>query len=75
MQASSSECLARQGRDDEAQHVFDQISARRNDVGLFSEMYDQHSGEMLGNFPQGLTHYSHICAALALVPDGQYRRL
>lgn len=63
------ECLARQGRSGEARRIFDQISALANDLGLFSEEYDPEANIMLGNFPQGLTHYSHICAALALARD------
>jgi GH15 family glucan-1,4-alpha-glucosidase len=60
------ECLANQGRVDEAQEVFDRTLLTSNDLGLFSEMYDTEKGEMLGNFPQGLTHLSHIAAAVAL---------
>jgi GH15 family glucan-1,4-alpha-glucosidase len=60
------ECLARQGRADEARNVFDRAASTANDLGLFSEEYDTDTGEMLGNFPQGLTHLSHIAAALAL---------
>ena len=60
------ECLARQGRVEEARKVFDRASSTGNDLGLFSEEYDTKSGEMLGNFPQGLTHLSHIAAAVAL---------
>lgn len=63
------ECLARQGRIDEAREVFDRTLSTSNDLGLFSEMYDMEKGEMLGNFPQGLTHLSHIAAAVALA-DG-----
>ena len=60
------ECLARQGRDDEARQVFDRTVATGSELGLFSEEFDTDSGEMLGNFPQGLTHLSHIAAAVAL---------
>ena len=60
------ECLVRQGRVEEASEVFDRTVATGNDLGLFSEEYDTTSGEMLGNFPQGLTHLSHITAAAAL---------
>lgn len=60
------ECLARQGRIKDARTVFDRVVATSNDLGLFAEEFDPHSGEMLGNFPQGLTHLSHIAAAVAL---------
>ncbi len=61
------ECLAHQGRREEARKVFDRAASTGNDLGLFSEEYDTKNGEMLGNFPQGLTHLSHIVAAVALV--------
>ena len=60
------ECLVRQGRLEEAREVFDRAASTGNDVGLFSEEYDPKGRQMLGNFPQGLTHLSHIAAALAL---------
>jgi GH15 family glucan-1,4-alpha-glucosidase len=60
------ECLAHQGRVEEAREIFDQVSSTSNDLGLFSEEYDMSSGEMLGNFPQGLTHLSYIAAATAI---------
>ncbi len=63
------ECLAGQGRHAEAQEAFDRAASTANDLGLFSEEYDPVRGEMLGNYPQALTHLSHIAAAVALT-DG-----
>jgi pentatricopeptide repeat protein len=59
-------CLARQDRLDEARRVFDRAVAAGNDLGLFAEEYDTRYNELLGNFPQGLSHLSHITAALAI---------
>jgi len=60
------EVLAHQHRLEEAHVVFDRAVATGNGLGLFSEEYDPKAQEMLGNFPQALTHLSHIEAALAL---------
>ncbi|HSW25151.1 MAG TPA: glycoside hydrolase family 15 protein, partial [Burkholderiaceae bacterium] len=60
------ECLARQGRMAEAKERFDRACRCANDLGLFSEQYSASREELLGNFPQGLTHLAHISAALAL---------
>jgi len=64
-----SECLANQGRLHDALEVFGRANACANDLGLFSEEFDpgvRGRGTLLGNFPQGLTHLSHIAAAVAL---------
>jgi GH15 family glucan-1,4-alpha-glucosidase len=60
------EALARGGELEQAQRVFERAVATANDVGLFAEEIDPHSGELRGNFPQGLSHLSHISAAAAL---------
>jgi GH15 family glucan-1,4-alpha-glucosidase len=60
------EVLARQERYADARQTFDQAIATANGLGLFSEEFDPEAEEMLGNFPQALTHLSHIEAALAL---------
>ncbi len=59
-------CLAYQGRHELAWAYYNRAIACANDLGLFSEEYDTTRGEMLGNFPQGLTHVSQITARLAL---------
>ncbi len=66
-------CLARQGRQSEARQVFRRACASANDLGLFAEEYSRQGREMTGNFPQGLTHLSHIGAALALLNVKQPR--
>jgi GH15 family glucan-1,4-alpha-glucosidase len=60
------ECLARQGRVGDARKVYDRAMATANDIGLFSEEYDTEHHMALGNFPQTLTHLSHVSAAVAL---------
>ena len=60
------ECLARQGRREQARAVFDRATLTCNDLGLYSEEYDSKGSQQLGNFPQALSHLSHISAAVAL---------
>jgi GH15 family glucan-1,4-alpha-glucosidase len=60
------EVLANQSRVEDAREVFDRAVATANGLGLFSEEYDPAGKRMLGNFPQALTHLSHIEASLAI---------
>ena len=69
------ECLARQNRISEAHAVFQRALSTGNDLGLFAEEYDVENREMLGNFPQGLTHLSLIAAAVALAERGDRGRV
>jgi GH15 family glucan-1,4-alpha-glucosidase len=68
--------LAQMGRSDEAEALFSRVTETANDLGLFAEEFDPDTGEMLGNFPQALTHLSVINAALNLEgrPSGKGRR-
>ncbi len=60
------ECLARQGRLDQARIWFARAATTANDLGLLAEQVDPDRGELLGNFPQGLSHLAHLTAAVAL---------
>jgi GH15 family glucan-1,4-alpha-glucosidase len=59
-------CLAHQGRPESAWEYYRRALGCANELGLFSEEFDLESGQMLGNFPQALTHVSQITARLAL---------
>jgi len=65
------------GRRDEAEELFERLTALSNDVGLFSEEYDPISRRMLGNFPQAFTHVSLVNSVhnLALVEGPARHRL
>jgi len=54
------------GQVEEAQQIFERIISHGNDLRLFSEEFDPHSGELLGNYPQGFTHLALIRSAVNL---------
>jgi GH15 family glucan-1,4-alpha-glucosidase len=61
------DALALDGRLDEAHELFSQMAGYVNDVGLLSEEIDPGTGQLLGNYPQGLTHLTLVRAGLTLV--------
>ncbi|AEI67918.1 glycoside hydrolase family 15 protein [Corallococcus macrosporus] len=60
------ECLALQGRRDEAHALFERVVRHAGGVGLLSEELGLARGELLGNHPQALSHLALVHAALAL---------
>jgi GH15 family glucan-1,4-alpha-glucosidase len=62
--------LAMLGRRTEALALFERLVALRNDLGLFSEEYDQAHRRLIGNFPQAFTHLALIASAEALTAAG-----
>jgi GH15 family glucan-1,4-alpha-glucosidase len=68
------EALARAGYAEESQLLFEKLLSFANHLGLFSEEISS-KGELLGNFPQALTHLGLISAAYALdrvLDEGKY---
>jgi GH15 family glucan-1,4-alpha-glucosidase len=59
------EAMARAGYAEEAQFLFEKLLSYANHLGLFSEEISP-KGELLGNFPQALTHLGLISAAYNL---------
>ena len=61
------ECLARQGRRREATCTVPVVPAAAPTTwGCSPSSTHRAARQMLGNFPQGLTHLAHVNAALAL---------
>jgi GH15 family glucan-1,4-alpha-glucosidase len=59
------ECLARAGKLERAQLLFEKLLSYSNHLGLYSEELGA-DGRHLGNFPQAFTHLSLISAATYL---------
>ncbi len=60
------QALALTGRQEQAHELFDKLLPVGGPLGLFSEEADPTSGELLGNYPQALTHAALLQAGLAL---------
>jgi GH15 family glucan-1,4-alpha-glucosidase len=58
--------LVRSGKLAEAREVFEAALGYANDVDLFAEQIEPHTGEAMGNFPQAFTHLGVINSVLAL---------
>lgn len=60
------DCMARQGRVDDAQALYERLLSLRTAAGLYAEEFDVKSGHPVGNFPQAFSHVGSITAALSL---------
>lgn len=60
------QALAMTGRSTAAEATFRSLLDLASPLGLFSEELDPASGQLLGNYPQALTHSALVQAALAL---------
>jgi GH15 family glucan-1,4-alpha-glucosidase len=59
------QCHALAGDVDRAREIFEAVTAHANDLGLLSEEIDA-DGQLISNFPQGLSHVGLINAAHAI---------
>lgn len=55
-----------QGRNDDAEELFERLLGLRNDVGLLAEQYDVGRKSLAGNFPQAFSHFALIDTAFNL---------
>ncbi len=58
------------GRGDEAREMFENVLHYASPLGLYSEEMDPSSRQLLGNFPQALSHIGVVNAAVALAQAG-----
>jgi len=70
------EAMAGAGQAEEAQLLFEKMLSFANHLGLYAEEIGS-KGELLGNFPQALTHLALVSAAYKLdrvLDEGTYGR-
>ena len=60
------DCMAKQGRHDDARKILERVIGVSNDVGLLSEEYHVPTRRLIGNIPQALTHLGVVHTALSL---------
>ncbi|MFQ5678768.1 MAG: glycoside hydrolase family 15 protein [Gemmatimonadota bacterium] len=60
------QALARSGRADEGTEIFERAVSFASPLGLLSEEVDPESGELVGNYPQALSHIALINASHVL---------
>ncbi len=60
------DCLILCGRRPQGEALFERLVSLCNDLGLFSEEYDTKGHQMLGNFPQALTHMALVNSAILM---------
>jgi GH15 family glucan-1,4-alpha-glucosidase len=60
------DALAMIGRRTEAVAQFERVLSVRNELGLLSEEFDPRTHQLLGNFPQALSHLALVNTALNL---------
>ena len=60
------DCMAKQGRHDEARTMLERVIGLSNDVGLLSEEYHVPTQRLIGNMPQALSHLGVVNTALNL---------
>ena len=60
------ECLALSGNLQEAEKILNKSIEAANSLGLFSEEYDPKKKQMLGNFPQAISHIGFVNAVTTL---------
>ncbi len=67
------QALALMGRKRDAEKLFRKLLRLTNDVGLLSEEYDTRTRELIGNFPQALSHIALVNAAFPLDPQPEHQ--